>query len=988
MRKPEIRNNNNDMKDIFRNVLAVILLAVLLPMGALGADLPSDTTKTASKKQRTVYLQGSVKDSFTKAMLKAHVTVMDADSAVIDTTSSWQWNLDGGWYMRIPAKAGKLIIKGECEGYDTGYTDFNIHRIARNNSFGIPPLLLKKKAEEDIYKDVDLDGVVVTGTKIKMTYRGDTIVYNASAFNLPDGSMLDALVKQMPGAELKSNGDIYINGRKLDYLTLNGKDFFKGNNKVMLDNLPYYTVKELKVYDKRTEKSEMLGRDVEKKDYVMDVSLKREYNRGAMGNVEAAGGTDERWMARLFGLYYDDHTRLSLFANANNVNETQTPGAEGDWQPSNMPQGQTTTRLVGLHLDTEDKNKVITDNLDITATWTDATNDTRSASESFATGGNIFRRSMNHDRQNDFRASMQNSMRVKKKNRGLSTWTTLNFSDGHNTADSRSATYSADPSSFGDIRTVLDSTFVADTNPLLTMLTNRSQTTTFSRYRSLYARQFVWAYYKLPWGDGIEANLEGTYNLSKPSDSHKLTSNEYMLTGERDTRNIYSDRHSNSYSYSASLSYAVTMPSGLYFRLLGGYRQNRESSNDLSYRLDRLGGRWANMAASMRRELPSTHDSLLVALDSDNSSSYTDTKRTYDTQTLLSFNNKSNSLYAFLSMPLQWQHERLDYNHAALDTVASRHNVLFSPSFSVYYTKDELQFDFNASVSSTLPQFTSLMPVSNTLNPLAVRISNPGLKSTVNTNVSGNIYFRRKKHQQSLSFGMDASISRNSIGSRTTYNRTTGGYTYMSDNVEGGNWNISAWNALTRTLDKANLLTVDHKLSFNYQRSTDFDIAYDSEASALSRVNTSLLNERLSLSYQKNELRVSCGGGLAWRHSTGNRDNFEVINTFDFDYGATLSCRLPLAVTLATDLRHYCRRGYGESSMNTNDLVWNASLSRSLCKGKLTVRAEAFDLLHQLSNTTYTVNAQGRTEVWHNTIPSYGMIHLAYKFSKMPKGKK
>lgn len=145
--------------------------------------------------------------------------------------------------------------------------------------------------------------MVVTGTKIKMTYRGDTIVYNASAFNLPDGSMLDALIRQMPGAELKSNGDIYINGKKLDYLLLNGKDFFKGKNKVMLDNLPYYTVKELKVYNKQTDKSEMLGENVEKKDYVMDVSLKRQYNRGLMANAEVAGGTKERWMARLFSLY-------------------------------------------------------------------------------------------------------------------------------------------------------------------------------------------------------------------------------------------------------------------------------------------------------------------------------------------------------------------------------------------------------------------------------------------------------------------------------------------------------------------------------------------------------------------------------------------------------------------------------------------------------------------------------------------------------------
>ena len=933
-----------------------------------------------AKKQRMVYLQGTSKDSFTKAMLQAHITVMDADSAVIDTTTAWRWDNEGGWYMQVPARAGMLIIKGECDGYETSFLNFNIRSIGRNSSFKVPPVLLKKKLNEDIYKDVDLDGVVVTGTKIKMTYRGDTIVYNASAFNLPDGSMLDALIRQMPGAELKSNGDIYINGKKLDYLLLNGKDFFKGKNKVMLDNLPYYTVKELKVYNKQTDKSEMLGENVEKKDYVMDVSLKRQYNRGLMANAEAAGGTKERWMARLFSLFFDDHTRLSLFANANNVNETQTPGTEGDWQPSNSPQGQTTTRLVGLHLDTEDKNKVVTDNIDATATWTDALDEMHSASESFASGGNIFRRSMSLNRQKDFRASLQNNMRLRTGNIGMTSWTSLDYSNSRNNANSRKATYDNDPSRFGSIKEVLDSTFFADTNPLLSMLTNRSQSISLDRYRSFSASQDTWAFYKLPWGDRLEININGTYSLAKPSDSHTMTRNDYMKTGESDTRNVY--------SYNAALSYSLTLPVGLYIKLQGGYKQSLSTSNNLNYRLDRFGGRWTDLATSMLHELPSTRDSMLLALDFDNSIHHADLKRSYTTQAVLNFNNNSNTLFASMLLPLRWQHERLSYQQAALDTVATRRNVLFMPGFTMFCNKEKVQYSASLFLSSTLPPMTSLMPVSNDLNPLAVRISNPDLKSTHNMSFNGDISFNQKRHQQNISFGFDANISRNSLGTRTTYNRATGGYTYMSDNVKDGNWSVNARNGFTRTLDKADRLTIDNRLSYNYSRSTDFDIAYDEASTALSRVNTSLLGEKLLLTYRKGNFSASCSGNLSWRHSTGDRDNFETINTFDFSYGMTLSCRLPLSVTLATDLRQYSRRGYGESSINTDNLVWNASLTRTFGKGKWVLKAEAFDLLHQLSNTTYAVNAQGRTEVWRNTIPSYAMLHLAYKWSKMPKGKK
>ena len=129
-------------------------------------------------------------------------------------------------------------------------------------------------------------------TKVKMVYKGDTIIYNADAFNVPEGSMLDGLIKQLPGVELKDNGEIFVNGKKIENLTLNGADFFKGKNKMMLENLPYYTVKNVQVYDKQTPKSKFEGHDVEQKEYTMDVVLKKEYRVG--GTVYVEGGAEQR----------------------------------------------------------------------------------------------------------------------------------------------------------------------------------------------------------------------------------------------------------------------------------------------------------------------------------------------------------------------------------------------------------------------------------------------------------------------------------------------------------------------------------------------------------------------------------------------------------------------------------------------------------------------------------------------------------------------
>lgn len=244
------------MKSI--NLIILFLMAVL-PIHARGNlhdqyNLQQQQEK--KKKEHKVEIYGDVKDSFTQAYLKAFVTVMDKDSNVIDTMTTSGWGKHLFYHTQVPARPASYIIKAECEGYESKCINHTIKYIARNKNFSFPSLLLKKKFNQD----VALDDVVVTGTKVKLAYRGDTLVFNASAFNVPDGSMLDALVRQMPGAEMKSNGDIYVNGKKIDCLLLNGKDFFKGKNQVMLDNLPYYTVKELKVYDRSSEKADSWGR--------------------------------------------------------------------------------------------------------------------------------------------------------------------------------------------------------------------------------------------------------------------------------------------------------------------------------------------------------------------------------------------------------------------------------------------------------------------------------------------------------------------------------------------------------------------------------------------------------------------------------------------------------------------------------------------------------------------------------------------------------
>ena len=125
--------------------------------------------------------------------------------------------------------------------------NFSRHRRPR---ITLDPVKLRKRPKQDT-AGYEMEGtlgeVVVTASKIKMVMRGDTVVYNADAFELANGSMLDALVRQLPGVELKG-GRIYVNGEFVDNLLVNGRNFFRGNPKIALDNLPAYMVDKVNVY--------------------------------------------------------------------------------------------------------------------------------------------------------------------------------------------------------------------------------------------------------------------------------------------------------------------------------------------------------------------------------------------------------------------------------------------------------------------------------------------------------------------------------------------------------------------------------------------------------------------------------------------------------------------------------------------------------------------------------------------------------------------
>ena len=142
-------------------------------------------------------------------------------------------------------------------------------------------------------------------------------------------------------------------------------------------------------------------------------------------------------------------------------------------------------------------------------------------------------------------------------------------------------------------------------------------------------------------------------------------------------------------------------------------------------------------------------------------------------------------------------------------------------------------------------------------------------------------------------------------------------------------------------------------------------------------------------SFRNSWLEVSLDGSVDYTHTRNLLQSQNNLDTWQFAYGGYLSLYMPWGMSIATDMHQNSRRGYNDSSMNTNELIWNVQLSQSFLKGNaLTVSLQLYDILHEQSNFSRTINAMQRSDTQYNSINSYAMLHAVYRFNLFGGGGK
>ena len=902
-------------------------------------------------------VQGSVVDNMTGIGVTAKITLMTADSVVIDTITAQieEMPYDNGYskayyvFKDAVTSKGKYIIKAEKEGYDVCYMNCEL-RSTREDYIGVKQIRMTKIVEHE------LKGVTVVASKVKMVMKGDTIVYNADAFNLAEGNMLDALIARLPGAKLEKDGRIYVNGRFIQSLLVNGQEFFAGNPKLALENLPAYTVNKIKVYNKAGIKSRLMERNMGDNTYVMDVRLKREYATGYMGDLEAGGGTQKRYKLRGFAMKFSDKERMGVFFNINNLNDNQRAALTGEWSPQDVGNGLLTVKNAGasyLHFLGNEFSWFSTEN-----TWQhiNTNNESVTHTQTYLPEGNSFLH--NHTRQLNSSDKWESINRLSIDKTNFSTSNSLSISYLRNNG-------------FGSA----NSTTANETTKLNALLSRNSFDS--SDFNFDFSTDNNVKYIT----DLIRGDFSVSYNRNKQK-QFMLNNVQYMQGGQpNDLRNNYFDMPNQKLKLSAGVGYDINIRKTT-FAPSYSYTYTYNKASNLLYRLDWIAGRDINQF----NVLPSASNVLLSALDNNNSYRFNEYRNEHRFN-FKYFNRKIKVLNSFVSLNLPLRLLNADfYYYGISEQRFSRRKLFFEPNIELYHWDENVSWVFTARMNSDFPTLLATADYRNDSDPLNIRLGNKDLRNLHHYDVEANVTLNGE-NEKTISLSANYHRTDNQVAYALIFDKTTGASIIYPTSVNG-NWNTKFEVEFKRALDKANKILFSNNFSTNYNHSVDMASIAGSTESQRSIVNNWEFGDELKVNYRLNdnyEFTFHTGGKYYLINS--ERVGFEKIKASDYNIGLNAQIVLPWELQLTTDMTMFARRGYQQTEMNTTDWIWNVQLARTFLKGHLTAKLQGFDLLQQLSNTRYVINSQGRTESWNNSIPRYVMLSLAWKFNINPKKK-
>ena len=915
-------------------------------------------------------VSGAIIDRDTKDPIEqVTVQLLKTDSTYVTGAIS---NEKGLFHLNAPEN-GKYLLKITSVGYKP-----TVKRVVieQDKNLALGNVVVGADA-------IMLKGAVVTAMAQKVTLKEDTFVYNSAAYRTPEGSVVEELVKRLPGAEVSDDGTIKINGKEVKKILVDGKEFMTGDTKTALKNLPTSIIDKIKAYDEKSDLSKVTGIDDGEEQTVLDFNVKKGMNKGLMSNIDLGIGNKDRYSARGMGGYFNNNNRFMLFGNANNTSDRGFGGG-GPRRGFGGGNGLNASKMLAANYNYEEKNKF---KFNTSLRWNHSDGDvwSRRSSENFMGSSSSFSNSLN---QNFSRSDSWNgNIRLEWM---PDTMTNILFrpSISWTTNDSRStglsASFNQDPYQYTE--DPLSDEGIEKMDEVDAVI-NRQKSVSLSYSKNNNIRGMLQLNRKLNnKGRNVTLRMDAKYtdkdskSISLQNAHLYLVQNEAGLDSTYQT-NRYNLTPSKDYSYSAQATYSEPLWKATFlqfsYKFTYSYSKSDRSTYDFSkYSFDGISpeyGAWGNYLGRLDGELGDYRDDKL--------SRYSEYRNyTHDIQVMMRFIRQKYNLNFGVMIQPQRSKFIQDYQGKYVDTVRTVTNVSPTLDFRYRFSKmSNLRVNYRGTTSQ--PSISQLLDITDNSDPLNISKGNPGLKPSFTQNF--RLFYNNfvQNHNKGVMTYINFSTTSNSISNKVTYDETTGGRITRPENING-NWNVMGAFMFNCSIDSTGVWNINTDTNLGYNHYVSYLSLDKSQDSQKNTTQNTTWNERLSLSYRNDWLELSLDGTLAYNHAKNKLQPNSNLDTWQFSYGPSMTLTAPWGTSLNTSLSCSSRRGYSDASMNTDEFVWNAQLSQGFLKGKpLTVMLQFYDLLHQQSTFSRAISSVSRTDTEYNAINSYAMLHVVYRMN-------
>ena len=905
-----------------------------------------------------------VEDDSQEPVPQTTVKLLNTDSVLVKGALT---DLDGHFSVKAPS-AGKFILQITCVGFKP-YT--KRLTISADKNVPLGTIVLKPDA-------IMLKGATVTGQAAKVTLKADTFVYNAAAFRTPEGSVVEELVKRLPGAEVSDDGKITINGKEVKKILVDGKEFMTGDTKTAMKNLPTNIIDRIKAYDKQSDMARVSGIEDGEEETVLDFGIKAGMNKGVMANADLAAGTKKRYAGRLFGGVMKDDMKVFMMANANNTNDMGFPGGGGGGRFGGGRQGLNAPKMVGANFNYEKTNKLT---IDGSLRWNHNDGDvfSKQSSETFFSGttssfGNSS--NSNFSRSNQWNGQMRLEWQPDSMT-NIMFRPNFSYSSNDGTTMSYNATFDKDPyevssdplaeveeiaKKYGIVKnySVQDAINYSDSKTLRGMLQYNRRLNNRGRNITLQVNA--------NWGEGTSKSMSNNY-------IYLYTMNDTTI------QNRYNLTPQDNWGYSLRANYSEPIADRVYLQFGYRYRYSYTHSDRKTFSLTDVD--YMGIEPSYRNfdwYLSKLRNPIDEYIDADLSRMSKYRNYTHTAEVMLRVVRPSYNLNVGFQIIPQKSDFTQDFKGVHADTTRTVTN--FTPTLDFRWKKSKTgQLRLTYRGNTTQPSMSDLLDIVDDSNPLRITRGNPGLKPsfTQNLNLFYNDYFTN--HQRAVMTFVNFSTTSNAVSNKTTYVESTGGTVTRPENIDG-NWNANMGFMFNTALDSAAFYNVNTFTNLSYNHNVGYvsiNSLSDSEKSVTKAFG---IGERLSASYRNQWFEFELNGSLNYTYRRSELQSNNNLDTWQFSYGAMTGVTAPWGTQLTTNINMQSRRGYSDESMNTNELIWNAQLSQSFLKGNaLTLSLQFYDLLHQQSTVSSILNATQRSDTEYNAITSYAMLHVIYRIN-------